>query len=259
MPDVRPDKRSLGSGSRLRSFKDLGRYRVNDILLVSTLYDSFILSEDGQLSEVMLDEFLDLDLHHTPRLRRVSTGDHALRIARDEGRYNLLISSMHVADMSAKTLAEKVEAAGLQTPVISLAYDIRDLSDVDVSEVGTKVDRVFLWQGDVRILLAIVKYVEDRMNVARDTGEMGVQAIIVIEDNVRFYSSFLPVIYTELMRHSHSLLPDGMNRSHKLMRIQARPKILLCGTYEEAWRYFDAHQDDVLGVISDVSFRMYDF
>ena len=94
MPDVRPDKRSLGSGSRLRSFKDLGRYRVNDILLVSTLYDSFILSEDGQLSEVMLDEFLDLDLHHTPRLRRVSTGDHALRIARDEGRYNLIISSM---------------------------------------------------------------------------------------------------------------------------------------------------------------------
>mgnify|MGYP001181295018 FL=1 len=254
MPDVRPDKRSLGSGSRLRSFKDLGRYRVNDILLVSTLYDSFILSEDGQLSEVMLDEFLDLDLHHTPRLRRVSTGDHALRIARDEGRYNLIISSMHVADMSAKTLAEKVEAAGLQTPVISLAYDIRDLSDVDVSQVGSKVDRVFLWQGDVRILLAIVKYVEDRMNVARDTGEMGVQAIIVIEDNVRFYSSFLPVIYTELMRHSHSLLPDGMNRSHKLMRIQARPKILLCGTYEEAWRYFDVHQDDVLGVISDVSF-----
>ena len=254
MPDVRPDKRSLGSGSRLRSFKDLGRYRVNDILLVSTLYDSFILSEDGQLSEVMLDEFLDLDLHHTPRLRRVSTGDHALRIARDESRYNLIISSMHVADMSAKTLAEKVEAAGLQTPVISLAYDIRDLSDVDVSQVGSKVDRVFLWQGDVRILLAIVKYVEDRMNVARDTGEMGVQAIIVIEDNVRFYSSFLPVIYTELMRHSHSLLPDGMNKSHKLMRIQARPKILLCGTYEEAWRYFDAHQDDVLGVISDVSF-----
>ena len=254
MPDVRPDKRSLGSGSRLRTFKDLGRYRVNDILLVSTLYDSFILSEDGQLSEVMLDEFLDLDLHHTPRLRRVSTGERALRIARDEGRYNLIISSMHVADMSAKTLAEKVEAAGLQTPVISLAYDIRDLSDVDVSQVGTKVDRVFLWQGDVRILLAIVKYVEDRMNVARDTGEMGVQAIIVIEDNVRFYSSFLPVIYTELMRHSHSLLPDGMNRSHKLMRIQARPKILLCGTYEEAWRYFDAHQDDVLGVISDVSF-----
>lgn len=254
MPDTRPDKRSLSSGSRLRSFRDLGRYRVNDILLVSTLYDSFILAEDGQLSEVMLTEFLDLDLHHTPRLRRVSTGDAALRLARDQSRYNLIISAMYVSDMSAATLAQRVADAGLKTPVIGLAYDIRDLADFEPSLAGTDVNRVFLWQGDVRILLAIVKYVEDRMNVARDTGEMGVQAIIVIEDNVRYYSSFLPVIYTELMRHSHSLLPDGMNRSHKLMRIQARPKILLCGSFEEAWHYFETYQTDILGVISDVAF-----
>ena len=254
MPDTRPDKRSLSSGSRLRSFQELGRYRVNDILLVSTLYDSFILAEDGQLSEVMLTEFLDLDLHHTPRLRRVSTGDAALALARDQSRYNLIISSMLVSDMSAATLAQRVADAGLHTPVIGLAYDIRDLTDSEPSQAVTDVNRVFLWQGDVRILLAIVKYVEDRMNVARDTGEMGVQAIIVIEDSVRYYSSFLPVIYTELMRQSHSLLPDGMNRSHKLMRIQARPKILLCGTFEEAWHYFETYQADILGVISDVAF-----
>ena len=254
MPDTRPDTRSLSSGSRLRSFQDLGRYRVHDILLVSTLYDSFILAEDGQLSEVMLTEFLDLDLHHTPRLTRVSTGSEALALARDESRYNLIISSMHVGDMSASMLARRVAEAGLHTPVIGLAYDTRDLGEFEAVEDVADVNRVFLWQGDVRILLAIVKYVEDRMNVARDTGEMGVQAVIVIEDSVRFYSSFLPVIYTELMRHSHSLLPDGMNRSHKLMRIQARPKILLCGTFEEAWQYFEAYQSDILGIISDVAF-----
>ena len=97
-------------------------------------------------------------------------------------------------------------------------------------------------------------YVEDRMNVAVDTGEMGVQAILLIEDNVRFYSSYLPVIYTELLRHSHSLAPEGVNLSHKLMRIKARPKILLCSTYEEAWREFETYEDNILGVISDIEF-----
>jgi hypothetical protein len=99
-----------------------------------------------------------------------------------------------------------------------------------------------------------VKLVEDRLNVAHDTGLMGVQAIIVIEDSVRYYSSFLPVIYAELMRQSYRLVPESINLSHRLMRIQARPKILLCETYEEAWHYFSEHQENILGVISDVEF-----
>ena len=254
MSETRPDDLSFSSGSRLRSFQDLGLYRVNDILLVSTLYDSFILAEDGRLSEVMLTEFLDLDLHHTPRLTRVSTGAEAVALARAESRYNLIITSLHVGDMDAPKLAGEIAAAGLETPVIGLAYDTRDLDRFAPATEVAAINKVFLWQGDVRILLAIVKYVEDRMNVARDTGEMGVQSIIVIEDSVRYYSSFLPVIYTELVHHTHNLLPDGMNRSHKLMRIQARPKILLCTSYEEAWEYFEQYQDDVLGVISDVGF-----
>ena len=254
MTSPRPDHLSLSSGSRLRSFQDLGLYRVNDILLVATLYDSFILAEDGRLDEVMLTEFLDLDLHHTPRLTRVSTGAEAIALSKSARRYDLIVTTMHVGDMPASALARGIADAGLSTPVIGLAYDIRDVQNFAGAEAVAPINRVFLWQGDVRILLAIVKYVEDRMNVAIDTGEMGVQAVIVIEDSVRFYSSFLPVIYTELMRHSDRLLPDGMNRSHKLMRIQARPKILLCTSYEEAWEYFEEYQNDVLGVISDVAF-----
>ena len=100
--------------------------------------------------------------------------------------------------------------------MVPLAYDSRDVRDADALHAVGDVDRVFLWQGDVRILLAIVKYVEDRLNVAHDTGEMGVQAILLIEDNVRYYSSFLPVIYAELMRHSRSLVPEGLNPSHQL-------------------------------------------
>jgi len=252
MADIRPDRRTLTSGSRRQGFQDLSPYRVQDILLVSTLYDSFILAEDGRLGEVILNEFLRLDLRQTPGLTRVSTGAEALDRARRELRHNLIISSLHVGDMSAAALARAIEHAGLSAPVVALAYDAREVARAAPDLEG--VERVFLWQGDARILLAIVMYVEDRMNVAVDTGEMGVQAILLIEDNVRFYSSYLPVIYSELLRHSHSLAPEGVNLSHKLMRIKARPKILLCSSYEEAWRYFEAYEENILGVISDIEF-----
>ncbi|HMD34095.1 MAG TPA: PEP/pyruvate-binding domain-containing protein, partial [Vicinamibacterales bacterium] len=110
------------------------------------------------------------------------------------------------------------------------------------------------WQGDVRLMPAIVKSIEDRRNVARDTGEFGVQAILLIEDNVRYYSSFLPTIYAELTHHAQRLMPESVNLSHKLMRLQAQPKILLCGSFEEAWQLFDEYQDNILGVLSDIEF-----
>src|SRR5439155_27262150 len=94
----------------------------------------------------------------------------------------------------------------------------------------------------------------DRMNVAHDSASAGVQVILVVEDNVRYYSSFLPVIYTELLHHSHRLISEGVNLSHKIMRMRARPKILLCETYEEACRYFHDYEEDILGIISDIEF-----
>ncbi len=246
----------LAQGAPVHGFQDLMRRRVENILLVSSLYDSFILAEDGQLNELMLSEFLHLNLRHTPGLTRVSSGAEALALAEESDRYNLVITSMHVGDMDAATLARRMRDAGNPTPVVLLAYDNRELNEFLSRQGLGEVDRVFLWQGDVRILLAIVKYVEDRMNVAHDTGEMGVQALILIEDNVRFYSSYLPMIYAEVMHHAQSLVPEGVNLSHKLLRIQARPKILLCSDFEEAWGYFEAYRENVLGVISDIEFPM---
>ena len=245
--------RALGSGSRLHGFQDLARFRVHDILLVSSLYDAFILTEDGQLSEGVLGRFLNFDTHDVPRLRHASTGREALELARVEGHFDLVIAAAHVGDMSVVDLARELRQ-GQRVPVVALAYDARDLTDLADVRDAPNLDRAFLWQGDVGILPASVKYVEDRMNVAVDTGEMGVQAIILIEDSVRFYSSFLPVIYAELMRHSQSLVPEGINLSHKLMRLQARPKILLCSTFEEAWRYFENYEQCILGVIADIEF-----
>src|SRR5262245_26190227 len=244
--------RSLGSGSRLHGFQDLARFRVHDILLVSSLYDAFILAEDGQLSESVLGRFLNFDTHDVPRLRHASTGREAVELAQVD-HFDLVIAATHIGDMSVVDLARELRH-GQRVPVVALAYDARDLAGVTEVTDAPNLDRAFLWQGDVGILPAIVKYVEDRTNVAVDTGEMGVQAIILIEDSVRFYSSFLPVIYAELMRHSQSLVPEGINLSHKLMRLQARPKILLCSTFEEAWRYFEAYESSILGVIADIEF-----
>jgi len=212
MPGRSTSGGALAQGTYLRGFHDLMRWRVENILLVSSLYDSFILAGDGQLNELILSEFLDLKLRHTPGLIRVSSGDEALALVKKHGdRYNLIITSMHVGDTDGPTLARKVKEAGIGTPVVLLAYDSRELQEFLKKQQSADLDRVFLWQGDVRILLAIVKYVEDRINVAHDTGEQGVQAIIVIEDNVRFYSSFLPIIYTEIMHHAQSLVPEGGN------------------------------------------------
>ncbi len=239
---------------RLAQFSDLARFRVHDILLVSSLYDSFILAEAGELQEVILKEFLDLNVRHTPGITHVSTVDEALALGENRARYNLVITSTHVGDTSAGTLALRLRSAGIETPVVALAYDMREVARLAESEGCSAVDRVFLWQGDVRLVPAIVKSVEDRRNLAHDTGVLGVQVILIIEDNVRYYSSFLPMIYSEVMHHAHSLVPEGVNLSHRLMRLQAQPKILLCGSYEEAWGYVEQYEENILGVISDIEF-----
>ncbi len=238
-----------------RGFQGLMPHRIHDILVVSSLYDSFILAEDGQLYERILAESEELNLRNVPGITRVSSGAEALALLEAQPRFNLVVTSLHVGDMSALTLARGIrKACGKGTAVTLLAYDARELADFVARHDARELDGVFLWQGDVRILLAIVKFVEDRWNVAWDIEEAGVQAILLVEDSVRYYSSFLPVIYSEIWRHSHGLIPDGINLSQKLLRLRARPKVLLCRTWEEAWDAFARFHENVLGVISDVEF-----
>ncbi len=237
----------------LRGFQELMQRRVRRILLVSTLYDSFILTEDGQLNEALLNQFVDLNLSHNPDVSRVGSGAEAVQLLAEHGHYDLVISSIQLGDMDAAELAVRMRAADIQVPLVVLAYNNRELTEFNAThpEFGA---RVFMWQGDVRILLAIVKHVEDRWNVEHDTGRLGVPAIIVVEDNVRYYSSFLPTIYAELVEHTHQLLSEGLNLSHKMLRMRARPKVLLCDTFEEAWSFFQRFEEQTIGVISDIEF-----
>src|SRR5258708_4009668 len=238
----------------LQDFHQLMRYRIMDILLVASPYDSYVLEEAGQIGERVMGEFRNLDLHYGPGLTTVATGGEALALVRDHSRFNLIIAGLQLADMNGAELARRVRELGLGVPVVLLAFDAREAKEFAEHTDLSAVERMFLWQGDARILLAIVKYAEDRRNVDSDTRTMGVQVIILIEDNIRYYSSFLPAIYAELLTHSRRLVTEAVNVSDRIMRMRARPKILLCSTYEDAWEAFTAYQGDVLGVISDIEF-----
>ena len=194
-----------GYGTRFQGFQNLMRYRIRNILLVSSLYDLFVFEEDGRLYELIRHEYQGLNLSHSPEITRVSGGQEAISIAKEEKRFDLIITTQHIEDMHAARLAMLVKESGLNIPVILLAYDNRELTEL-ISHTDTSVfDKIFIWTGNFRIIIAIIKYLEDRMNVDHDSRIVGVQSIILIEDNVRFYSSFLPILYTEILKQSQRL------------------------------------------------------
>src|SRR5579862_2975108 len=248
-PDPIVDAERLFEG-----FENLMPFRVQDILLVSSLYDSFILREDGRLNELLIGESLELEQQQIPGITHVSSGAEALKLARSQPRFNLIVTNLEVEDMDAAQLVHEVKAAGLDVPVVVLAYDYREVKKFIARNPVTDIERIFLWQGNARILISIVKYIEDKRNVLHDTHAIGVPVILVVEDNIRYYSSFLPTIYTELITPSRRLLSEGLNVAHKLVRMRARPKILLASNYEDAARQVMKYREYLLGVVSDVEF-----
>lgn len=243
-----------GYGNRFQGFQNLMRLRVRDILLVSSLYDLYLFEEDGRLYELIRNEYQGLNLSHSPELTRVSSGKDAIALAREEKRFDLIITTLHIEDMHPINFATMVKESGLNIPVVLLAHDNKELKYLLLKPEISAFDKIFIWQGDFRIIIAIVKYLEDKMNIDHDSRIVGVQNIIFIEDNVKYYSSFLPVIYTEILNQSQRLISEGINLTHRFLRMRARPKILLCTSYEEAWEFYQKYKDLVLGVISDVDF-----
>jgi CheY-like chemotaxis protein len=244
----------LDAEQRFEGFENLMPFKVHNILLVSSLYDSFILREDGRLNELLIDESLELNLQQIPGITHVSSCAEALDLASSNPQFNLIVTNLAVGDMNAAQLASEVRRAGLDVPVVVLAYDYREIKNFVARNPTTDIDRVFLWQGNARILIAIVKYIEDKRNVLHDTRAMGVPVLLVVEDNIRYYSAFLPVIYTELIKQSRRVIQEGINVAHKLVRMQARPKILLSSNFEDAASLVQEYRDYIFGLVSDVEF-----
>jgi CheY-like chemotaxis protein len=239
--------------SDFSGFLNLFPHRVQDLLLVCSLYESYILEEEGLVSDLIFSEYQALSLSHAPRVWRASSADEALRLIQ-ERHFDLVITMTRLGAWDVRQFAEAIKNIKPGLRVIVLADEPRDVARyADLRDRGA-IDQIFLWHGDAKIFLAAIKSVEDRINVEHDTRVGNVRVIILIENSVRFYSAYLPVLYVELMKQTQALMAEGLNPVQKLMRMRARPKILLAETFEQAWGYYEKYRDNVLGVISDIGF-----
>lgn len=250
-------KLDLQYGSNFREFQSLMKFKIRDILLVSSLYDYYLFEEDGRLYEQIREEYRALNLSHAPEITHVTTAKEALEyLTGSRKKFDLIVMTLHIEDMNVIKFAQKLKSDFPEIPLVLLGYDNKELKELEKNYDLSIFEKIFIWQGDYKLLIAIIKYLEDKLNVENDTASVGVQVIILVEDNVKFYSSYLPIIYTEIFTQSQRLISEGINISHKYLRMRARPKILLCSTYEEAWEYFEKYQEHVLGVISDINFKV---
>ncbi len=229
------------------------RHRIQEILLVSSLYDSFVLEEDGHLSDEVLTDFLNLSLRFAPRFHRVDSAKTALTLM-EKRHFDLVITMRRVGDMDVREFASRAKEIAPAVPTVLLAYDTPELERFLPQLSETALDRIFVWQGNSELFLAIIKMYEDLRNVARDVTAANVRVVLVVEDSPRFYSSYLPRIYKEILRQVHNLMSDSLNDLERVLRMRARPKILLADNWEQAEEYLHRYQRNLLGMISDVRF-----
>jgi len=233
-------------------FHDLMKFRVREILLVSSYYDAFILEEDGRISEKIFSEYIDLNLRFIPRITRVSTASEAISLLKKK-RFDMIITMTRIADMNPMLFGIKVKELFPKMPIVLLTYEWIEVDLLIKFRTTNSIDKVFYWTGDTRILLAIIKYIEDMVNLKNDI-KLGVKVIMIIEDSPKYYSKFLPIIYTEIMTQTRRLISEGVNDLHRLLRMRARPKILLAETFNQAMNLYKKYGDSFLGIISDVRF-----
>ncbi|HWR28528.1 MAG TPA: phosphoenolpyruvate synthase, partial [Negativicutes bacterium] len=238
--------------ARFSSVHDLIKFRVTEILLISTAYDGFVLEEDGQLAEQIYNQFADLSLPYIPRIHRVSRQEEALDELATRP-FHLIITMSRISDMGSFEFEKAINEAYPAIPIVMLSYDRLTPEMIAQIRENSCINRVFHWSGDSKILLAIIKYIEDEQNVEADS-KQGVQAILLVEDSPIYYSRILPIIYTEILTQTRYLVLHAMNISHGLLRVRLRPKILLAETYEEAMTIIYKYRYNLLGVISDVRF-----
>lgn len=234
----------------VQRFHDLIPHRVREILLVSSPYDAFILEEDGRLSEQLYNEFTALDLSAPPRVHQAFSSQEALALLKN-ARFDLILVMSSLAGESINDFARKVRKNYSGKPIVYLALDPRELEDADKVLDRDVVDSIYLWTGDSSVLLGLIKLVEDRLNADHDTAA-GVRIILVLEDSPRHYSTFLGLLYEELMKQAKSLYFEGLNELQRKLYIRTRPKILHATSYEAGRQLYKRYRESLLALICDI-------
>jgi CheY-like chemotaxis protein len=238
---------------RFKVFHELMQWKVRNILLVSSLYDACIMEEDCRLAERIINEYRGLNLSQPPRLTWVSSAEEALaELSRKK--FELVLTMPRLAGMDAFALGEVIKQHHPDLPIILLSHAalIPECSLDEAKPSG--IDRTFVWTGNSELLLAIIKSVEDSVNVVHDTETAGVRVVLFVEDSPVYLSAILPILYREVVGQTQSVLEEGLNEEHRLLTMRARAKFLIAQNYEEAMELYEQYKPFLLGVISDVSF-----
>ncbi|MCR5364922.1 MAG: PEP/pyruvate-binding domain-containing protein [Prevotella sp.] len=237
------------------SFVNLMTKRIFNILIVANPYDAFMLEDDGRIDEKLFDEYMELGLRYPPSFTQVSTTEEADHVLQTTD-IDLVICMPGNADNDAFAVARDVKKMAPYIPCVVLTPFSHGITKRIENEDMSIFDYVFCWLGNTNLILSIIKLIEDQMNIEHDIKEAGVQMILLVEDNIRFYSSVLPNLYNYILEQSKNFSTEALNPHSAAQRKRGRPKVVLATTYEEAIHWYEMYHDNVLGVISDTRFPL---
>jgi CheY-like chemotaxis protein len=228
--------------------------RIYHVLLISSAYDAFMLEDDGRIDEQIFNEYVSLNLRYPPQFILAHSEEEAFEKFEEE-KIDLIITMLSAEETDTFGLAKRIKTRYPAKPIVVLTPFSRKISLKVTEEDLSVIDYIFSWLGNADILMAIIKLIEDKMNAEHDVKEVGVQTILLVEDSIRFYSSYLPNIYKIIFKQSLKFMTEGLNEHQKMLRLRGRPKILLATTYEEAVALFEKYKNNMLGVITDLSYK----
>ena len=231
--------------------------RIRRILLVCSNYDSFSLEEDGRIEAQITREYSELNLSNPPQFVRVESAPEALALAESGERYDLVIAMYNTGGTDVFAFAERMKRYAPDTPVVLLSSFSKELYRRIAEQGASAVDYAFCWNNSTDLLIAIIKLLEDRLNADADILDGGVQAILLVEDSIRYYSTYLPLLYKVVLQQNSASIRDALNEDQQVLRKRARPKILLATNYEDAVREYRRYAGNLLGVITDIGFVLH--
>ncbi|MBU2650363.1 MAG: phosphoenolpyruvate synthase [Bacteroidetes bacterium] len=235
------------------SFDNLMRKRIYHVLLISSAYDAFILEEDGRIDELIFNEYVSLNLRYPPQFIQVTSEEKAFEVLKED-KVDLIITMLSAEETDAFDIVRTLKEQYPKIPVVVLTPFSRKITLKLNQEDLSVIDHIFSWLGNADLLLAIIKLIEDKMNADYDINEVGVQAILLVEDSVRFYSSYLPHIYKIIFKQSQSFMTEGLNEHQQMLRMRGRPKILLANNYDQAVLLYEKYKNNLLGIITDIKY-----
>lgn len=247
------DREHLSAEDQIVLLQKLMPFKVRKVLLVASLYDAFIMEEDGRLVDLLNQAYQEKGLGYVPIIHRVPGAETALKEI-EKDKFDLVIAMQRIGEMNPFAFGSQAKQICPDLPVVILAFQTPELDRLIGTADKKSVDKIFLWQGDGKIILGIIQFIEDQNNAAHDTELMGVPNLLVIEDSVQFYSTYLPLLFDELFKLTHGLLQKNLSFSERLLRQRGRPRVHLAASYEEGMQVFRKFKAHLLGLITDIRF-----